>query len=338
MLAACAAALPCLAADDKDESAGHGRMGVVLYSYAMRSAAFKEFSDPLNFLAYCRKLGAGGIQLPLGARDKDYTARLRSEAESARMYLEGSVRLPQDRADVDRFTDEVRTARDCGAAVVRTVLLNGRRYETLDSAAAFRRFVERAYQSVGLAEPVVARHDMRLAIENHKDLRTGELLDLLKRVGSRRVGACVDTGNSIALLEDPHEVVEALAPVAFTTHLKDMGVAEYDDGFLLAEVPLGTGFLDLKKIVRVLRQAQTELHIGLEMITRDPLRVPCLTDRYWVTLDDMPGRQLARALALVRKNVPRQPLPRISELSQEKRLEVEDDNVRRCLEYARKEL
>ena len=37
------------------------------------------------------------------------------------------------------------------------------------------------------------------------------------------------------------EVVEALAPRAFTTHFKDMALEEYEQGFLLSEVPLGTG-------------------------------------------------------------------------------------------------
>ena len=44
------------------------------------------------------------------------------------------------------------------------------------------------------------------------------------------------------------------------------------------------------------------------MITRDPLKVPCLTDRYWATFADLPGRHLARTLSLVRSHL-RDPLP-----------------------------
>ena len=43
-------------------------------------------------------------------------------------------------------------------------------------------------------------------------------------LGSEHVGVCLDTGNNVALLEDPMEVVETLAPLAFTTHIKDMAV------------------------------------------------------------------------------------------------------------------
>jgi hypothetical protein len=314
------------------------RLGVVIHSFGQRAAADKDFSDPLTFVAYCHKLGAGGVQVGIGARDKRYTEQLRSQVDKARMYLEGSIRLPQERADVERFTAEVQSAKDSGAVVLRSAILSGRRYETFDTADAFRRFAERAYTSLGLAEPIIARAGARLAVENHKDFRADELIDLLKRLGSRQVGVCVDTGNSIALLEDPMAVVEAYAPLAFSTHLKDMGVQEYENGFLLAEVPFGSGFLDMKRIVGVLRKARPEIRCNVEMMTRDPLRVPCLTPKYWATFETLPGRHLAQTLSLVRKHAARQPLPRVGDLSAEKRLEVEEANVRRCLAYAREQL
>src|SRR5262249_10663895 len=146
-------------------------------------------------------------------------------------------------------------------------------------------------------------------------------------------GVCLDTGNSIALLEDPQAVVEAYAPWAVSTHLKDMAVAEYDEGFLLAEVPLGEGFLDLKKIVATLRRVAPKVRFNLEMITRDPLKVPCLTKKYWATLDMVPGSQLAQALALVRAKASKKPLPRVSQLSLEEKLNREDENVRKSFKY-----
>src|SRR5262249_274114 len=153
------------------------------------------------------------------------------------------------------------------------------------------------------------------AVENHKDFDSKALVELLKAIDSPQVGACVDTGNSLALLEPPLETVEALAPHAFSTHLKDLGVEEYADGFLMSEVPLGAGFLDLARIVEELRRAKHAPRLNLEMITRDPLKIPCLTERYWATLEHLPGRRLAGALALVRKHAGKKPLPRVSNLT-----------------------
>ena len=195
-----------------------------------------------------------------------------------------------------------------------------------------------ALNSLNLAARVVSRHKIHLAVENHKDWRADELIALLKKVGCEEIGVCLDTGNSIALLEDPMEVVETLAPRALTTHFKDMGLEEYRDGFLLSEVPLGTGILDLARVVQILRKAQPEIRFNIEMITRDPLKVPCLTERYWATFPDLPGRHLAHTLSLVRAHVPEHPLPRISPLGRDEQMRIEDDNIRRCLTFAHERL
>jgi sugar phosphate isomerase/epimerase len=315
-------------------------MGVVIHSYWMRRGAEKGrgFEDPLTFLDYCRTLGAGGVQTSLGVRDDAYAAKLHDLLAAHKLYLEGSIALPRDEADVERFTAEVRTAKRCGVTVFRTVLMNGRRYEVFDSAEAFQKFFAQGQRALAWARPVVEKHEVRMAVENHKDLQAPALLDLIKKLDSPYVGVCIDTGNNIALLETPQETVELLAPHAFTTHIKDMGVEEYADGFLLAEVPLGTGFLDLPKIVATVRAARPAVRLNLEMMTRDPLKIPCLTPRYWVTLDSLPGRRLAAMLALVRARAGKKPLPRISGLSKEEQLRREDDNVRQCLEYARQHL
>lgn len=139
-------------------------------------------------------------------------------------------------------------------------------------------------------------------------------------------------------MEEPHEVVEALAPVTFTTHFKDMAVAEYPQGFLLAEVPLGTGFLDLARMVKLLANQRREIRLNLEMITRDPLRVPCLAPKYWTTFGELPARHLASALEMVRRNSAKDALPQIADQTVAEQIAREDENVRRCLTWARERL
>jgi len=197
---------------------------------------------------------------------------------------------------------------------------------------------EQGKQALAWARAVVEKNEIRMAVENHKDLQAQELLDLIKKLDSPFVGVCLDTGNNIALLEKSQETVEILAPHVFTTHLKDMGVEEYAEGFLLAEVPLGAGFLDLENIVATLRRGRPNLRLNLEMITRDPLKIPCLTSKYWVTLENIPGERLAAMISLVRAKAGKKPLPRISQLSKEQQLQREDDNVRESQRYARERL
>jgi sugar phosphate isomerase/epimerase len=312
-------------------------LGIVIHSHTIRRAHrptpdAPDFGDPAVYLEHCAALGASGVQTSIGVRGAEALGKLREAAEKHRMYLEGIVALPRDADGVQRFEAELRSAKEAGAAVVRTVTLNGRRYESFDSAEAFRAFARQAWESLKRAEPVARRVGVRLAVENHKDWRTDELLGMLKRLDSGHIGICLDTGNSMALLEDPLEVVRAYAPWTFTTHFKDMGLAEYESGFLLAEVPLGRGVLDLKEVLAVLKKARPEVRINLEMITRDPLRVPCLTKKYWATFEDLPGRYLADTLALVRARASR--LPVFSSLPRAEQVKEEEDNVRRSFAWA----
>jgi sugar phosphate isomerase/epimerase len=321
----------------------HSGLGVVIHSHGIRrthrpAADAADFDDPLAYLEHCASLGAAGVQTRIGVREAGALANLRAAAEKHGMYLEGIVGLPADTGGVERFEAELRCAREAGAAVVRTVTLNGRRYETFDSADAFRTFARRAWEALARAEPVARRLGVRLAVENHKDWRADELLTMLRRLDSESVGVCLDTGNSIALLEDPLGVVRAYAPWTLTTHFKDMGVAEYEAGFLLAEVPLGSGFLDLKEVLTVLKKARPGVRINLEMITRDPLRVPCLTRKYWATFETLPGRYLADTLAMVRAHAARRPLPAVSRLPLAEQIAAEEDNVRRSFAFATQKL
>ena len=292
----------------------------------------------LAFLEHCHGHAAGGVQVGVGALTDDQIAQFRSRRESYGMFFEGQSSLPKDESDVARFEKDIRLSKEAGASVVRTAMLSGRRYETFDSSETFRQFAARSWNSLVLAEPVVRKQRVRLAIENHKDWRVAELLDLMKRISSEYVGICVDLGNSISLLEDPLEVTEAYAPWACSTHVKDMGVQEYEEGFLLSEVPLGEGILDLKRMIEIVRRAKPDVQFTLEMITRDPLEVPCLSRKYWATMETLPARDLARTIELVRSHPPRKPLPRVTGLSQAERVRFEDENVRKCLAFAREKL
>ncbi len=319
------------------------KLGVVIYccgirQRAARAAGEPSLSDPLTFLEHCHRLGAGGIQIPLGARDDSYPERLRHRAIQLGMFVEAIAGLPQSTTDVERFDAQVRTAKRAGARAIRVVIIPGRRYERFDTAEEFRQFAERGRKSLELAEPVATRHRLPLAVENHKDQRVAERLALLEQIDSEWVGACVDTGNSFALLEDPVEVVEAYAPWAVCVHLKDQTVRPDDDGFLFADAALGQGFLDLPKMVEILRKAKPDITFSLETITRDPLKVPCLTEKYWATFADVPGRDLARTLRTVRQHAAKKPLPTISQLPSAEQVRAEDDNVTTSLEYARERL
>lgn len=320
------------------------KLGIARFSCNIRGRAERSgevaarIGNPLDFLRYCHDLGAGGIQDGIGSRDESYTRQLRRYAEDHDLFIEGSASLPRDRGDIERFGAQVRTAKRAGAKVIR-VAIGGRRYEQFDKLEQFRAFAERSRKSIQLAEPVVAKQGVRLAIENHKDFRVREMIGMLRDLDSEYVGVCIDTGNSFALLEEPMDVVRAYAPWAFAAHLKDMAVREYEDGFLLADVVLGEGLLDLGEMIEILRRARPGIRFSLEMATRGALKVPCLTEKYWATFPDVPGADLACALRYVRAHAgAEESLPRVSHLSIAEQVALEEQNIKRCLRYARERL
>src|SRR5262249_4752732 len=125
---------------------------------------------------------------------------------------------------------------------------------------------------------------------------------------------------------------------AMTTHIKDMAMEEYDRGFLLSEVPLGEGCLDLPKMIELLEQKNPTIRFNLEMITRDPLQVPCLDNKYWATFEKVPGQDLAQTLSAIRNRRSKEPLPRINALKKEEQLDLEEKNVRKSLAFAKEHL
>ena len=324
--------------------AGGARIGIGMHSYGEAwSAARKQlgnlkFHDAQSFLDYAISIKADGVQVAIGAADATVCRKLRATAETSGAYLEGQALLPKDPAEVPRFEAEVSAAKQAGAAIMRSVCMTGRRYEAFDTAEAFREAAGRSWTSLTLAEPVLKHHDMRLALENHKDWLIVEMLDLFRRLGSEFVGICVDVGNSLALLEDPLAVVKAYAPHAMSVHLKDIAVEMCDEGFLMSEVPLGQGMLPLPAMAAELLQHNPRINFNIEMITRDPLKIPCLTPRYWTTFETRRARELAEALQNIKKKAANKPLPRVSGLPVQSRLELEDQNVRDCLTDARRKL
>ena len=136
----------------------------------------------------------------------------------------------------------------------------------------------------------------------------------------------------------PMGAVERLAPWTFNVHFKGMQMEECKTGFLLSEVPLGEGMLELPTMVATIRRAKPDVNFSLEMIVRDPLLVPCLTDKYWSTFSEVNGHDLARYLSWIRSRDTKMELPRISGLSPEQRLALEHECVDRSIRYASEQL
>ena len=328
-------------AQNPSAAKGHSRMGGTPTAFIARSMASKGSATSFDMIEHCRSIGLGGVQMNPPSIEPEEIRKFRQRLESYGMHLVCDPRLPRQESDLPAFDAQVRAYKEAGASVFHAAM-TGRRYEDFDRLEPFKQMFEQCQRQIELAEPVLRKYRIRLGIENHKGWRSGEQVAWLKRLGSEWVGVCFDFGNNISLCEDPMDAARNLIPHTCFAHIKDMSVEEYEDGFLLSEVPMGEGILDLRQMVQMLRTVDPNMIVDLEMITRDPLKIPVFTTKYWATFDDsyspVPGRDVAKVLALIKKNKPRAPLPRTSGLSREQQVKLEDENNMKCIAYARQNL
>jgi 3-oxoisoapionate decarboxylase len=335
-----AAALWPLAVGRAQDAQLHN-MGGAPAGFPARSRAAREANQPFDFVEYCHKLGFGVVETRLPSTDPEAIRKFRARLEGYRMRAIVDAPLPRSDSDLPAYEAAVKAAKEAGVISMHTAMTQ-RRYEQFDTLEAFRKDFERCQTTIARAEPVLRKYGMRLGIENHKGWRSAEQAAWLRRVSSEWVGVHFDFGNNVSLCEDPAETLRNLLPYAFACHLKDMAVEPYEDGFLLSEVPLGEGFLDIPGMVAKLRAKDPNMPFDLEMITRDPLKIPVFTDKYWVTFDDpaspLPGRDLAHTLELVHKHKPKAPLPQTTGLTTAAFMKLEDDCISRSIAYARQHL
>ncbi|MFH1524429.1 MAG: sugar phosphate isomerase/epimerase family protein [Chloroflexota bacterium] len=118
------------------------------------------------------------------------------------------------------------------------------------------------------AVKVAKEYDVKLAVENHIDFTSDEILQLLELVDSEYFGLNFDTGNFLRLLDDPIRGMEKLAPYVLATHVKDLmpdKTARPTDWFFFAGVPVGKGLIDNRTLAQLLHKAAFKGFLAVEI-------------------------------------------------------------------------
>jgi sugar phosphate isomerase/epimerase len=252
------------------------------------------------------------------------------------------LRTPKIAADLPAYESALKSLSEMDGRVVCVHdPFSGRRYEQFTNAAEYHAFFEGCKAGVRLAEPLLRKYKLPLAIENHKAWRSAELAQWVRSMGSEYVGVCLDLINNVSLIETPEQTIDTLLPYTLFVSFKDIGVDFYEDGILLSEVPFGEGNFNLPELVKRIQKKDPNMIFQIEMLTRDPLQVPIFKEQYWKVYDDkspVPPRDLAMLVNYVRQHPPKHPLPRTSGLTDEQRLALEDQCNQKCIDYARAHL
>jgi inosose dehydratase len=113
-------------------------------------------------------------------------------------------------------------------------------------------------------ERLVKEFDIKLAIHNHgpKDKLWPSPLDVWEAVQKldQRIGICVDVGHTAHCGVDPAEAIRTCAARLYDVHMKDLKGKGPD----APPIEVGRGVLDIRGILKALRDVGFSGHVGLE--------------------------------------------------------------------------
>jgi sugar phosphate isomerase/epimerase len=151
---------------------------------------------------------------------------------------------------------------------------------------------------------------LKVAIENHSgDMQARELRMLIEEAGTDYVGACLDSGNPLWTLEDPHLTLETLAPYVVTSHVRDSAVWRTPQGAAVQWVRMGDGNVGIAEYIKKFAERCPGKALSLEVIVTGPRPFNYLDPKFWEAYRKTPAWEFARFLALAEKGTPRPPNP-----------------------------
>ena len=153
---------------------------------------------------------------------------------------------------------------------------------------------------------------IKLAVENHGgDLQAREMKMMVEAVGRDVMGVCLDSGNPVWMLEDPHMTLEMLIPYAETCHIRDSAVWKVPEGIAVRWVNMGEGNVDIDGWIRKYVAAKPGQPIIFENLVSANPRVHAIYDpKFWDRWRNMPASELGRFLAVAEKGTPKPATPR----------------------------
>lgn len=116
-----------------------------------------------------------------------------------------------------------------------------------------------------IAAPKAEAAQIKIAVENHTESLSSEVLWLIDQVGHPSVGACVDTVNSVMVLEDPMVAIEKLVPRSYTNHFCDHKIERDQFGCRFTGVACGDGDIDLKRALELIKTQSSMERINIEV-------------------------------------------------------------------------
>ena len=295
------------------------KIGIDLFS--IRDSGY----DAFQFLDYCAKQKANVVHFSeirfLGTLEDDHLRKVRAHAEKLGIAIEIGMRsiCPSSKAfDASLGTAEqqiermLHSAKTIGSPIVRAFLGT-----SADRADGIDRHIEDAIKVLRNVRSRVVDSGLKIAIENHAgDMQARELKALIEGAGKDFVGACLDSGNPLWVLEDPHLTLETLAPYVLTSHVRDTAVWRIPEGAVVQWTRMGDGNIGIDRYVKRYRELCPTRPITLEIIVTGPRKFAYNQAQFWEAYKTVPAWEFSRFVALAEKGTPREAVAPVAKADQ----------------------
>jgi 3-oxoisoapionate decarboxylase len=268
--------------------------------------------SPFEALDWAVAHGSGGLQFSglspewAARADDAFLDDLAAKARDLGLYLEwgGASHVPfdmetwQPRETRDLNLRAAGQAARLGTEVIRSC--SGGLMRWKDDAPSTETFLEEMARSLRSQMPMLHDFGVVLAIELHFEFTTFELLRLFDMCGAQPggcLGICLDTMNTLTLLEDPAAAAERILPWVVATHVKDGALALDDEGFFSFPTAAGTGLVDFPHIFTLLAGLDREVTLSLED-HGGSFPIPVFDSSFLARFPDLTVSELSRLVRL----------------------------------------
>ncbi len=156
-------------------------------------------------------------------------------------------------------------------------------------------------ESLGSFAPRAEAEGRILAVENHQDFGSEELLGFCQEFGSA-MGITLDTGNTFPVGEAPIDFVRRVAPLVRHVHLKDYRVQFTDEGYRLIRCAIGDGAVPLQAMLTEISKYHGQMTAVLEPGALEARHIRFLKPEWWRGYAPMNALDFAATLAAAQRN------------------------------------
>ena len=195
----------------------------------------------------------------------------------------------------------IRSAVALGAKLIRTPLTPVLCGDRAAKGEQWTQFVAAAHTKLKDLARAAAAEDLTIAIENHQDFGSRELLDFCDEAGPN-VGLCFDTGNTFPVAESPLDFARRVAPRVRHVHFKDYRAHWSDEGYRLVRCAIGDGAVPYLEVAAILAEHHETLTASLEPGALEARHVRLFTADWWRGYPGSTAPDLANCLHAARRN------------------------------------